>query len=133
MSTAVIETLNAISIQALQVGALLPATLLPIWKVIAWRSAIIQALEEVYDPEIPINIYDLGLIYDIKIDWDGKVEIQMTLTAAACPFAQTLPGTVENAVNSVPGIIETLVELVWDPPWSQDSMSDAARLQLGIF
>lgn len=97
------------------------------------KEAIIHALKEVYDPEIPVNIYDLGLIYDISIDNEAHVFIQMTLTTPGCPVAQTFPGTVEQAVNQVEGVCDCTVELVWEPPWSQDRMTEAARLELGIF
>ncbi|MBA2352558.1 MAG: SUF system Fe-S cluster assembly protein [Burkholderiales bacterium] len=93
---------------------------------------IISALREVYDPEIPVNIYDLGLIYAIDIEPSGDVHIQMTLTAPGCPVAQTFPATVEDKVNTVSGVSDTHVELVWEPPWSQENMSEAARLQLGM-
>lgn len=94
---------------------------------------VIAALRTVYDPEIPVNIYDLGLIYELDVDAaSGKVDIEMTLTAPGCPVAQTFPGIVENAVLGVPGVSEAHVELVWDPPWSQESMSEAARLELGM-
>lgn len=98
----------------------------------AINAAAIEALKGVYDPEIPVNIYDLGLIYGIDITPAGSLHVRMTLTAAACPFAQTLPGIVEAAVSNIPGIIECSVELVWDPPWSQAHISEAARLQLGL-
>lgn len=87
----------------------------------------------VFDPEIPVNIYDLGLIYDIAVNDEGHVHIQMTLTTPGCPVAQTFPGTVEQAVNQVEGVSDCTVELVWEPPWSQDRMTEAARLELGIF
>lgn len=93
---------------------------------------IISALREVYDPEIPVNIYDLGLIYAIDIEPSGDVHIQMTLTAPGCPVAQTFPATVEDKVNTVSGVSDTHVELVWEPPWSQENMSEAAKLQLGM-
>ncbi len=93
---------------------------------------IVAALREVYDPEIPVNIYDLGLIYAIDIESSGDVHIQMTLTAPGCPVAQTFPATVEDKVNTVSGVSDTHVELVWEPPWSQENMSEAARLQLGM-
>jgi len=98
----------------------------------ALEAEIIKALRTVYDPEIPVNIYDLGLIYLISIDDDANVKIDMTLTAPGCPVAQTFPGTVENAVRSVEGVTDATVELVWDPPWTQDRMSEAAQLQLGL-
>ncbi|MCZ6483226.1 MAG: SUF system Fe-S cluster assembly protein [Alphaproteobacteria bacterium] len=90
------------------------------------------ALRGVYDPEIPVNIHDLGLIYDVRIAAGGKVDIKMTLTAPGCPVAGTMPGMVEQAVAAVDGISHVDVELVWDPPWNQDMMSDVARLELGF-
>lgn len=97
------------------------------------KESVILALKQVYDPEIPVNIYDLGLIYDVTIDDTGHVFIQMTLTTPGCPVAQTFPGTVEQAVNQVEGVTDCTVELVWEPPWIQDRMTEAARLELGIF
>ena len=94
---------------------------------------IVAALREVYDPEIPVNIYDLGLIYRIDCDTMGVVEIDMTLTAPGCPVAQTFPGTVEAAVQNVEGVATAEVELVWEPPWTPDRMSEAAKLELGFF
>lgn len=96
------------------------------------EADIIKALRTVYDPEIPVNIYDLGLIYNIAIDENGVVKIAMTLTSPGCPVAQTFPGTVESTVKSVEGVSEATVELVWEPPWTQDKMSEAAKLQLGM-
>lgn len=95
-------------------------------------AEIIVALKEVYDPEIPVNIYDLGLIYTINIDDEANVHLQMTLTSPGCPVAQTFPGTVETAVCSVEDVNSCNVELVWDPPWTQDVMTEAAKLQLGL-
>ncbi len=97
------------------------------------QAAVIAALRSVYDPEIPVNIYDLGLVYDLQIDEKGAVEIRMTLTAPACPVAQTFPSTVECVVREVPGVTDVSVDLVWDPPWTPERMSEAARLQLGMF
>ncbi len=97
------------------------------------KDDVINALKEVYDPEIPVNIYDLGLIYDVDIDEDNYVDIKMTLTTPGCPVAQTFPGMVEQAVNKVEGVNDTSVELVWDPPWTQDKMTEAAKLELGLF
>jgi len=94
---------------------------------------IVAALREVYDPEIPVNIYDLGLIYRIDCDAMGVVEIDMTLTAPGCPVAQTFPGTVEAAVQNVEGVATAEVDLVWEPPWTPDRMSEAAKLELGFF
>ncbi|KTD65948.1 SUF system Fe-S cluster assembly protein [Legionella shakespearei] len=97
------------------------------------KEAVILALKGVFDPEIPVNIYDLGLIYNVAINDEGHVDIQMTLTTPGCPVAQTFPGTVEQAVNQVDGISDCTVELVWEPPWTQERMTEAARLELGIF
>jgi FeS assembly SUF system protein len=96
------------------------------------EEQIIEALRGVYDPEIPVNIYDLGLIYKIDVDQSGMVNVEMTLTAPGCPVAQTFPGTVECAIKCVPGVTDAHVELVWEPPWSKDRMSEAAMLQLGL-
>ena len=96
------------------------------------REPIIAALRAVHDPEIPINIYDLGLIYRIDIASNGDVAVDMTLTAPACPVAGMMPVMVKNAVARVEGVGEVRVSLVWDPPWNQSNMSDEARLQLGL-
>ena len=100
---------------------------------LALKPAIIEALSEVYDPEIPVNIWELGLIYDIEVDSESRVHIQMTLTAPACPAAQVLPAEVEGRVRAVPGVKDVYVEVVWEPAWSTDRMSEAAKLQLGMF
>lgn len=97
------------------------------------KEEVIKALKGVFDPEIPVNIYDLGLIYDVIINDEKHVDVKMTLTTPGCPVAQTFPGTVETAVNQVEGVSDCTVELVWEPPWSQDRMTEAARLELGIF
>jgi FeS assembly SUF system protein len=96
------------------------------------RNHIIDVLSTIYDPEIPVNIYELGLIYDILIDDENNVIIRMTLTSPACPVAGTLPGEVQQKVMTVPGVNNAIVELVWDPPYSMDMMSESARLQLGL-
>ncbi len=97
------------------------------------RARVIEALRTVFDPEIPINIYDLGLVYELVVDEDERrVGVRMTLTAPGCPVAQTFPSVVEDAVCSVEGVDDAVVELVWDPPWSKERMSEAARLQLGL-
>lgn len=97
------------------------------------EARVIAALRTVYDPELPVNIYDLGLIYALDVDeTEGKVRIQMTLTAPGCPVAQTFPATVEDAVEAVEGVHEARVDLVWEPQWSKDRMSEAARLELGL-
>jgi FeS assembly SUF system protein len=98
----------------------------------ALREPVIAALRAVYDPEIPVNIYDLGLIYRIDIGPSGDVDIDMTLTAPACPVAGTMPRLVEDAVRQVEGVGEIRVELIWDPPWTKEQMTDEARLQLGL-
>jgi FeS assembly SUF system protein len=99
----------------------------------ALEEQVIVALKAIYDPEIPVNIYDLGLVYAIEIDKTAKVKITMTLTAPGCPVAQTFPGTVENAIKAIDGVNDAEVELVWDPPWSQERMSEEAKLMLGFF
>ena len=96
------------------------------------RDRVIAALREVYDPEIPVNVYDLGLIYRIEIDSDNKTSIDMTLTSPNCPVAGSLPQEVENAARSAEGIGDVDVELVWDPPWDMDRMDEAAKLELGL-
>lgn len=98
------------------------------------EAEVIAALRTVYDPEIPVNIYDLGLIYRIDLSEDGKrVAIDMTLTAPGCPVAGSMPGMVEHTVRGVAHVDDVTVELVWDPPWDKDMMSEAARLELGFF
>ena len=97
------------------------------------RPRVLEALATVFDPEIPVNIYELGLVYDIIIDAAARVGIRMTLTAPACPAAQVLPAQVRNVVAAVDGIADAKVDIVWDPPWTRERMSDAARLQLGMF
>ena len=99
----------------------------------ALKPDIVKALSTVFDPEIPVNIYELGLIYDIIVDASSTVGIRMTLTAPACPAAQTLPVEVKNTVAQIPGVAGVKVDIVWDPPWDRDRMSDAAKLQLGMF
>ena len=96
------------------------------------QSAVIDALKEIYDPEIPVNIYDLGLIYGVEVDDEADATITMTLTTPHCPVAETMPGEVELRASSVPGIRDAEVVLVWDPPWSPEKMSDEARLELGM-
>jgi len=97
------------------------------------RAAVVAALRSVHDPEIPVNIYDLGLIYALEVDeTEGTVRVLMTLTAPGCPVAHTFPGTVESAVRRVPGVTHARVEIVWEPPWSVERMTEAARLELGL-
>jgi FeS assembly SUF system protein len=96
------------------------------------ETNVIAALRTIYDPEIPVNIYDLGLVYGLDVDAAGKVDIRMTLTAPACPVAETFPGTVEQRLYEVPGVTEVRVELVWEPAWSPDRLSEDAKLSLGL-
>ena len=97
------------------------------------EDALIVAISDIYDPEIPVNIYELGLIYAIDIHEDGRVKVEMTLTAPGCPSAQELPVQVQNAVLSVPGVTGAEVETVWDPPWDPSRMSEEARLALNMY
>jgi len=97
------------------------------------EQAVIDAIKTVFDPEIPVNVYDLGLIYRIDIDEHAQVHIDMTLTSPGCPVAQSLPLEVADAARNVPEVSDVHVELVWDPPWSMERMSEAAKLQLGMF
>jgi FeS assembly SUF system protein len=99
----------------------------------ALRPLIVEALSKVFDPEIPVNIYELGLIYAITVDEAGVVGIRMTLTAPACPAAQTLPVEVKQRIAALPGVTDVKVDVVWDPPWDRDRMSAVAKLQLGMF
>ena len=96
------------------------------------RDDIIKALKKVYDPEMPVNIYELGLIYSLDLDEANNVAVRMTLTAPNCPVAGTLPGEVERAIRNVPGVQGVALELTFDPPWTKDRMSEAAKLALGI-
>lgn len=96
------------------------------------EADVVEALRTCFDPEIPVNIYDLGLIYDVKVENGGIVEVQMTLTSPHCPAVQSLPAEVEGKVRAVQGVTEAKIDLVWDPPWDQSKMSEAARLQLGM-
>lgn len=96
------------------------------------KRKVIEILKQCFDPEIPVNIYDLGLIYGLDVDEAGAVAIRMTLTAPGCPVAGSLPGEVERKVQGIPGVTAANVDLVWDPPWERTRMSQAARLQLGM-
>lgn len=98
----------------------------------ALYESVIDALREIYDPEIPVNIYDLGLIYGVDVSPDADVMVTMTLTTPHCPVAESMPGEVELRVSSVPGVRDAEVNLVWDPPWDPAKMSDEARLELGM-
>jgi FeS assembly SUF system protein len=95
-------------------------------------EAVVEALKSIYDPEIPVDIYELGLIYDVAVSEDGDAVVSMTLTTPNCPVAESMPGEVELRVLSVPGIRDAEVKLVWDPPWDPSKMSDEARLELGM-
>jgi FeS assembly SUF system protein len=96
------------------------------------EGRVIEVLRTVFDPEIPVNIYDLGLVYEVEVDLDGKAYVQMTLTSPACPVAGSLPGEVETRVRTVEGIQDATIDLVWDPPWTPAKLSEAAKLQLGM-
>lgn len=96
------------------------------------QAAVVEMLKSIYDPEIPVDIYELGLIYDVTVSEDGDATITMTLTTPHCPVAESMPGEVELRVLSVPGIRDAVVNLVWDPPWDPSKMSDEARLELGM-
>ena len=102
-------------------------------KTLAMQPQIVEVLSTIFDPEIPVNIYELGLIYEIAVDSDNGVGVRMTLTAPGCPAAQSLPVEVVNKLKQLPGIADAHVDIVWDPPWDKDRMSDAAKLQLGMF
>jgi FeS assembly SUF system protein len=102
-------------------------------KTAALEPAIVKAVSTVFDPEIPVNIYELGLIYDILVDANGVAGIRMTLTAPGCPVAHTLPVEVANKVKAVEGVNDAKVDIVWEPAWTKDRMSDAAKLQLGMW
>ncbi len=99
----------------------------------ALKPAILDAIRTVFDPEIPVNIMELGLVYDVWVDAAGVAGIRMTLTAPGCPAAQSLPVEVARKVKAVPGVSDARVDVVWDPPWTKDRMSDAAKLQLGMW
>lgn len=96
------------------------------------EQKIISVLETVYDPEIPVNIYELGMIYNIKIDDGANVEIMMTLTSPACPVAESLPGEVRQRIKEIENVNDVKINLVWEPPWNKDMMSDEAKLNLGF-
>jgi len=97
------------------------------------EDAIIAMLKTVFDPEIPVDIYELGLIYAVEIEDEGKVKVEMTLTTPSCPSAQELPSQVEESIRMIPGVTDVQVEVVWDPPWDQGRMSEDARLALNMY
>jgi FeS assembly SUF system protein len=96
------------------------------------EAQVLEVLRTCYDPEIPVNIYELGLIYDVHADEAGSVEIKMTLTSPHCPAVQSLPAEIESKVKAVPSVTDVRIDLVWEPPWDPSKMSEAARLQLGM-
>ena len=99
----------------------------------ALKPAILEAIQTVYDPEIPVNIWELGLIYEVIVDANSVAGVRMTLTAPGCPAAQSLPGEVAEKVKAVPGVTDAKVDVVWDPAWTKDRMSEVAKLQLGMW
>jgi FeS assembly SUF system protein len=109
-----------------------PQGALTVSEVVALQDKIIEKIRTCYDPEIPVNIYDLGLIYDVRVESNGFVHVKMTLTAPGCPAAGVLPGEVEDKITVLPGVKDVQVEVVWDPPWDKSRMSEAAKLQLGF-
>ena len=102
-------------------------------RTLALKPEVVDAIAGVFDPEIPVNVYEIGLIYNIDVQPDGKVAVKMTLTSPACPSAQELPAEVKDRVEGVAGVSSCDVEIVWDPTWNPSMMSEAARLQLGFF
>jgi FeS assembly SUF system protein len=110
-----------------------PVSAIPADELERLRTDLIAALKTVFDPEIPVDIYELGLIYRLDVDDDRNIEVDMTLTAPGCPVAGDMPGWVENAISSVPGVGQVKVKLVFDPPWDMSRMSDEARLVLNMF
>jgi FeS assembly SUF system protein len=108
-------------------------TMLNVSEIVALNDKIVERLRTVYDPEIPVNIYDLGLIYQVKVEPTGGVYVKMTLTSPGCPAAGTLPGEVEDKIVVMPGVKNVKVDVVWEPTWDKNMMSEAAKLQLGFF
>jgi FeS assembly SUF system protein len=102
-------------------------------EIVALQDKVVEKIRTCYDPEIPVNIYDLGLIYKVTVEPTGDVQVKMTLTAPGCPAAGTLPGEVEDKIVVIPGVKACKVEVVWEPPWDKNMMSEAAKLQLGFF
>lgn len=96
------------------------------------EAQVVEALRTCFDPEIPVNIYEMGLIYDLKVAPEGSVAIQMTLTSPHCPAAQSIPADIEEKVRAIPGVSDVTINIVWEPPWDPSKMSEAARLQLGM-
>lgn len=106
---------------------------LTVGEVVQLQDKVAEVLRTCYDPEIPVNIYDLGLIYEVKVERTGEVYVRMTLTAPTCPVAGSLPPEVEQKVKEIPGVTSAKIDLVWDPPWEMSKMSEAAKLQLGMW
>jgi FeS assembly SUF system protein len=106
---------------------------LTVSEAIQLQDKVVEVLRSCYDPEIPVNIYDLGLIYETKVERSGAVYVKMTLTAPTCPVAGSLPPEVEGKIKEIPGVASVKVDLVWDPPWDMSKVSEAARLQLGMW
>ncbi|MGH7815943.1 MAG: SUF system Fe-S cluster assembly protein [Candidatus Binatia bacterium] len=96
------------------------------------EAQVIEALRTCFDPEIPVNIYEMGLIYEVKVDGAGVVAVQMTLTSPHCPAAQSIPAEVEGKIRAIDGVTDVKIDIVWEPPWDASKMSEAARLQLGM-
>lgn len=103
------------------------------WNQLPLEDRVVETLRNVYDPEIPVNIYELGLIYEVNVRPEGEVEVIMTLTAPSCPAAGMLPEEIEQRVRALEGVRDVTVEVVWEPPWTKDRMSETARLELGFF
>ena len=116
-----------------QTSAPASAATLNVSEVVALNDKIVEKLRTVYDPEIPVNIYDLGLIYEVKVEPTSDVFVKMTLTSPGCPAAGTLPGEVEDKIVVIPGVKKVKVDVVWEPTWDKNMMSEAAKLQLGFF
>ena len=110
-----------------------PQATMNVSQLVALQDRIVEKIRTCYDPEIPVNIYDLGLIYEVKVEPTGQVNVKMTLTSPACPAAGTLPGEVEDKITVLPGVKGVKVDVVWEPTWDKSMMSEAARLQLGFF
>ncbi len=117
---------------AQQAAETAPTASLTVSEIIALQDKIVEKIRTCYDPEIPVNIYDLGLIYEIKVEPTGQAFVKMTLTAPGCPAAGYLPGEVEDKISLIPAIKGVKVDVVWDPPWDKERMSEAAKLQLGF-
>jgi len=116
-----------------QIPAATSSPTLNVSEIVALHDKIVEKIRTCYDPEIPVNIYDLGLIYHVNVEPTGDVQVKMTLTAPGCPAAGTLPGEVEDKIVVIPSVKNVKVEVVWEPPWDKNMMSEAAKLQLGFF